>query len=269
MAFSGDAAAFRAISAVMVRLPRALTEMDARAWRAVLVTLGLLGSVLLVFLFGRTELGRQAMGGFEAWLDRLGDSPWGLPAAIAVFTLASFIGAPQFVLIAACVVAFGPWLGFLYSWIATVVSAAANFWVGRLAGGYAVERFGGDALNRLSGYVGRNAFSASFIIRNVPSAPFILVNMAFGVSPASFWGFLSGCALGVLPKTALVAIFGKSFMALSRGKDWRAAAVLAAVSGGWLGLMLVARFLLQRRSASAGPKQSLSRSASLPNKEIS
>ena len=44
-----------------------------------------------------------------------------------MFIPASFIGAPQFVLIAACVVAFGPIEGFFYSWIATVISAAANF----------------------------------------------------------------------------------------------------------------------------------------------
>ena len=37
----------------------------------------------------------------------------------------AFIGAPQFILIAACVVAFGPSLGFFYSWAATVASAAS------------------------------------------------------------------------------------------------------------------------------------------------
>ena len=65
--------------------------------------------------------------------------------------------------------------------------------------------------------MGRNAFYASFIIRNVPSAPFIVVNMAFGAARANFAGYLAGCALGVLPKTALVAFFGGSFMAAVAG----------------------------------------------------
>jgi uncharacterized membrane protein YdjX (TVP38/TMEM64 family) len=239
----------------MLRLPqnliRSLTEMDARRWRAVVVTLGLFATVALVFFFGKTHLGKETEGEFEAWLTRFSDSPWGLFAAVAVFTLASFIGAPQFVLIAACVVAFGPWLGFLYSWVATVVSAAVNFWVGRAVGAKALERFGGEAIRRVSGYVGKNAFYASFIIRNVPSAPFIVVNMGFGVSRASFPAFILGCALGVLPKTTLVAIFGKSFLSMSRGGDWRAGALIAGIGVVWLVVMLGAREILRRRRSSS------------------
>jgi uncharacterized membrane protein YdjX (TVP38/TMEM64 family) len=230
----------------MQRLWRFFTSMDAKTGRAIAVTVGLFATVALVFFFGKTELGRATEGRFEGWLTGFAGSPWALPAAIAVFTAASFIGAPQFVLIAACVVAFGPWEGFFYSWIATVASAAVNFFVGRFAGARALERFGGATGRRVAGYVGRNAFVASFIIRNVPSAPFIVVNMAFGVSQAPFLGFILGCALGVLPKTALVAVFGRSFMAMSREGDWRLGAIVFAIGVAWLGLMLVARRVLKR-----------------------
>jgi uncharacterized membrane protein YdjX (TVP38/TMEM64 family) len=229
-----------------------LTSVDTRRWRAVAMTLGLFLTVGLVFFFGKTQLGLETEAEMQHWLEGFSGSPWGLPVTIGVFTLAAFIGAPQFVLIAACVVAFGPWLGFLYSWIATVASGAVTFWVGRLIGARALERFGGDTVNRLAGYVGKNAFYASFIIRNVPSAPFIVVNMAFGVSRASFTGFILGCALGVLPKTALVAIFGRSFMAMSKDGDWKAAALLGAIGVGWLALMLGAREILRWRKNRSG-----------------
>jgi uncharacterized membrane protein YdjX (TVP38/TMEM64 family) len=234
----------------MSRLWSFLLAMDARAWRAIAVTAGLFASIALIFLFGRTTIGVETERELEAWLGGFDGSPWGLPATIAVFTLAAFIGAPQFLLIAACVVAFGPWSGFLYAWIATVVSAAVTFYVGRIAGAKALSRFGGDKLNRLSRFVGRNAFMGSFIIRNVPSAPFIVVNMAFGLSRASFPGFLAGCALGVLPKTALVAFFGGSFMTAVAGDGVWTSAILAAVGVAWLGLMLAARAVLERRARS-------------------
>jgi uncharacterized membrane protein YdjX (TVP38/TMEM64 family) len=241
----------------MLRLWRFLTSMDVKTGRAIAVTVGLFATVALVFFFGKTELGRATEGSFEAWLTGFAGSPWALPAAIFVFTAASFIGAPQFVLIAACVVAFGPVEGFFYSWIATVISAAANFFVGRLAGAKALQRFGGETANRLSGYVGKNAFYASFIIRNVPSAPFIVVNMAFGVSRAPFLGFIAGCALGVLPKTLLVAVFGRSVMAMSREGDWRLALIIAVIGVAWLGLMLLARRVLERlRAAPEKPDSS-------------
>ena len=231
----------------MNRLWQFLLDMDSRAWRAVLVTLGLLAAIAVVFLFGKTSLGIHTEQEVERWLGGFADTPWGLPVVIAVFTVTAFVGAPQFLLIAACVVAFGPWQGFLYSWIATVVSAAVTFYVGRAVGARTLARFGGEGMNRLSRFVGRNAFAGSFIIRNVPSAPFIVVNMAFGVSHARFAIFLAGCALGVLPKTALVAFFGGSFMTAVKGDGVWSSAILAGLGVGWLALMLVARVYLERR----------------------
>lgn len=233
---------------MLPRLPPFLFTMDTRAWRAVLVTAALFASIALVFLFGKTALGVETEREVQRWLGGFSDSAWGLPAAVALFTAAAFVGAPQFLLIAACVVAFGPWQGFFYSWAATVVSAAVTFYVGRVAGARSLDRFGGATLKRLSRFVGRNAFVGSFIIRNVPSAPFIVVNMAFGVSGARFLSFLAGCALGVLPKTALVAFFGGSFFTAVRGDGVWTSAILAGVGALWLVLMLAARALLQRRA---------------------
>ena len=76
------------------------------------------------------------------------------------------------------------------------LSAGVTYWLGRGPTARLVDRFGGRTMGRLKGFVGKNAFYASFMIRNVPSAPFIVVNMAFGAARASFWRFLAGCALG-------------------------------------------------------------------------
>lgn len=234
----------------MPRLPPFLFSMEARAWRAVLVTVLLFAGTAGIFLIGKTTLGLETEARLEAWLGGLADTPWGLPAAVLLFTAAAFLGLPQFLLIAVCVVAFGPWTGFLYSWVATAVSAAVTFGVGRAAGARSLDRFGGATLNRMSGFVGRNAFVGSFVIRNVPSAPFIVVNMAFGVSKARFSSFLAGCVLGVLPKTALVAFFGGSFMTAVEGDGVWTSLILAAVGALWLALMLLMRVVLERRGRS-------------------
>ena len=183
----------------------------------------------------------------EAWLQGYAGSPWAFIATVALFVAAAFSGAPQFILIAACVVAFGPWFGFLYSWIATVVSAGVTYWLGRGPTARLLARHGGKTVGRLTRFVGKNAFYASFMIRNVPSAPFIVVNMAFGAARASFPGFLAGCALGVLPKTALVAFFGGSFMTAVSGDGIWTSAILAGVALAWLALMLLVRELVKRR----------------------
>jgi len=236
----------------MRRVVDFLLNMEARRWRTLAVTLLLLGGIVALFALGKTQLALGAEDRLEDWLagDRVG--PWGLAAAVVVFTLSAFIGVPQFLLIAACVVAFGPWFGFLYSWIATIASAAVTYWLGRGPTARTLERYGGGTVERIRRFVGRNAFSASFIIRNVPSAPFIVVNMAFGAVRASFPAYLAGCALGVLPKTALVAFFGGSFMAAVSGDGVWTSVILAAVAAVWLLLMLAVREWVKRREAARG-----------------
>ena len=227
-------------------LTRFLVNLDARAVRAVWISALLLALVAATFMIGKSPWGRDMTAALETWMESYQHSPLAVVIVTAVFCVSALFGAPQFVLIAACVVAFGPVRGFSYSWFATVVSAAMTFYMGRFAGQKLLARFGGKRLDRLSGYLGQNAFSASFIVRNIPSAPFIVVNMAFGASRAGFWGFIAGCALGVLPKTALVTLFGSSFSSLGKGGDWRMALLLAGLAVIWLGVMLAARRVYER-----------------------
>jgi len=234
---------------MLTRILAFLTEMDARRWRTAAVTVLLLAGVITMFLVGKSSLGVGAEAQLERWLQGYSGSPWAFAATVALFVASAFLGAPQFLLIAACVVAFGPSLGFWYSWAATVISAAVTYWLGRGPTARLLDRLGSRTVERLKRFVGRNAFYASFVIRNVPSAPFIVVNMAFGATRANFWAFLAGCALGVLPKTALVAFFGGAvFSAVSGDGVWHSL-LLAAAAVLWLVLMLAVREWIRRRSA--------------------
>lgn len=224
-------------------------NMEAARWRAALATVVLLGAVVALLLVGKAALGLEAEHRLEAWLQGYAGGPWAFVATVILFVGAAFIGAPQFLLIAACVVAFGPSLGFWYSWGATVISAGVTYWLGRGPTARLLDRWGGKTAARLKGFVGRNAFYASFMIRNVPSAPFIVVNMAFGAARAGFVPFLAGCALGVLPKTALVAFFGGAVAVAVSGDGVWTSLILAGVAVVWLGLMLAVREWVKRREA--------------------
>ena len=237
----------------MRRLLDFILNMEAARWRTLAAGVLLLGAMAGLLLAGKAMLGLDAEHRMEAWLQGYSGGPMAFVATVALFVAAAFVGAPQFILIAACVVAFGPWFGFLYSWIATVVSAAVTYWLGRGPTARTLERYGGGTVERIRRFVGRNAFSASFIIRNVPSAPFIVVNMAFGAVRASFPAYLAGCALGVLPKTALVAFFGGAVAAAASGDGVWTSLILAGVALAWLGLMLLVREWVKRREMRAPP----------------
>ena len=241
----------------MRKLQSFLNRMDESAWRAVLVSAGLFLGVAAILVVGKSVLlsgGTEGgvLEGLQDFMLGLRNSPFGLPFTIVLFCAAAFLGAPQFMLITAAVTAFGPQLGFGYAWCATTVSMALTFWVGRFAGEDTVRKYGGDIANRFSRFVGKNDFLASMIVRNVPTAPFIVVNMAFGVSHAKFGRFLIGGALGSLPKHLIVAFGGQAVITAIQGNLWMAVVAFAASLLIWIPLMLYARRQVKTPSGEAG-----------------
>lgn len=235
----------------MSRFPAFFRRLDATRTRAILISLLLFGLVIALFVAGRTGSVFDVEAARVALADLAG-GPWGLPALIGLFVIAAFVGAPQFVLIGIAVFAFGPLMGFAYSWVATLVSGTVTFFTGRLVGEGTVRRHGGNFANRMSAFIGRNAFAASAIVRNVPTGPFLLVNMVFGVSQARFTHYLFGMALGILPKLALVAFAGTSIMSAFEGQPLVAAGAAALAVGIWLGLVLFARARIRNGENVAG-----------------
>jgi len=234
----------------MRRLLQVLSNMDAQAWRTLAISFVLFGGVGLVFVFGAPLLGLNEAATVQDWL-KAAPGPWSLPVAVLAFGVLAFVGVPQIMLIAAAVVAFGPVNGFAYSWIGTMVSSLVGFYLGRAAGAKALERFSGEGVRRFVQLVGRNGFFASFIVRLVPSAPFIVVNMAAGVTPMRVFDFALGTALGIVPKIVLTAFAGNSIVRLMKGEIGRDALWLAAIAVAWVAIGLVARAWLKSREKEA------------------
>ncbi|MEQ9316101.1 MAG: VTT domain-containing protein [Henriciella sp.] len=212
----------------------------SRSRKALWFGLALGGAVITLFILGKTGV----LGSLEAFISHmqdLADTPWALPAVIALFCGAAFVGIPQFGLIGAAVVAFGPLYGAFYSWVATLVSGALTFWLGRFSGEAAVARLSGKRTQKFTEFVSRNAFAASAIVRNVPTGPFLIVNMAFGAVRANFLAFLAGMAVGVIPKILLVTFAGQSLMAAIKGSPLIAAALAGAAALVFAAVWLYAR----------------------------
>lgn len=223
-----------------------VNNMDARAWRAVIMSAASVVVVLALLIVGRFYYGEEIERFIDETLGVANRGHWGLLATIIVFTLTAYVGAPQIVLIGACVVAFGPETGFWNAWIATIFSGAATYFTGRLTSAETQKRFGGATGGRFTRFMGKNGFLASLIVRFVPTAPFVVVNMAFGAARVNFWAFILGLALGSLPKTILVAFAGDSILDALQGEFLAAAvmAVLAIVV--WVVIALIVRRLVRR-----------------------
>ena len=133
-------------------------------------------------------------------------------------------------------------------------SASLDFWLGRWMGAKRLRSYGGEFVNRIIRIVRKNGFVTSFAVRFVPTGPFVLVNMAAGVSRMIFPSFFAGTALGIIPKIAIVALVGQGLISGSEGKLVMMVFIGLAIL--LIGLMFFARKRLQPEVASKAKKDS-------------
>jgi uncharacterized membrane protein YdjX (TVP38/TMEM64 family) len=236
---------------VSAKLSDFVSNMDARAWRAVAISIAMVVLAVALLVIGRLYFADEVEGFIEGTLGEARRGHWGLVAAILVFTLTAFVGAPQIVLISACVVAFGPELGFWNAWIATIVSGAVTYFTGRLASAQTQRRFGGATGGRFTRFMSKNTLLASFFVRFVPTGPFIVANAAFGAARANFWTYIIGLAVGVLPKTVIIAFAGDSIMDALQGEFLTAVVMAVLAITLWLLVVFFVRRWLKRAQAQA------------------
>ena len=230
----------------MAQLKALLRGKDSALLRNILLLILAVVAVSLLFWASAQVIGLDENGILARTFKSFAGSPWALVIVAAGYTAASFIGAPQFLLIAITVAAFGPLYGFVFSLLATLVSASTNFLMARYLGADWLRKRGWVGIGGLTEMVGRNGFMAALLVRIVPSAPFIVVNMGLGLTRTSFPAFLAGTAIGIIPKTALIALLGKVVERAQKGNiEAIGYLVLAAVS--WIALAFATKWIVRQR----------------------
>lgn len=216
----------------------AVAVPSRRPWQLMIALLALVAFALLGL--GAAFLPQDLSGAVIARLQALGSSPWAVPAGIAGFVVLACLGAPQLMLITGLVAVFGPWAGFLYSWLAKLISCALGFAMGRAFGADLLRRRASSELARVMDYLAKRGFLASALIRIVPTVPSVLVNLAAGCVAIRFRDYIAGTALGSIPKMALTAFAGHALIEGLGGANltaWiaLAAALLALTGVTWWG----------------------------------
>ncbi len=135
------------------------------------------------------------------------------------YVAGGFLMLPLTLMIAATAVALGPWWGFPTALAGALASATALFWVGRLAGGDRLERYGGALVaqtnrrltgRRLTGQglksqgvkgqgVKGRDLPAIAGLRAAPAAPFTVANLVAGASGVGFADYAVGTVVGLIP----------------------------------------------------------------------
>jgi len=181
-------------------------------------------------------------------LTRLGNSPLAPFAMIAAFIVGGLLVVPANLLIAVCVIVFGPLLGALYALIGTELSAWLLYEIGRrLPASLLRERFGPRA-HRLRERVLRYGVLAVAVVRIVPMAPFTVVNLLGGAAHIPRAPYLAGTALGMLPGIVFAVVFIDRVVAAIEHPSPLSYTLLLAAAAAILAMIL----LLRRRLMRAG-----------------
>jgi phosphatidylserine/phosphatidylglycerophosphate/cardiolipin synthase-like enzyme/uncharacterized membrane protein YdjX (TVP38/TMEM64 family) len=133
------------------------------------------------------------------WGQEFSRYSWAPLVVVLAYTPASYAMFPRWFITMIAVIAFGPWKGFIYGLAGMLVAGIASFLPGRLVRRDTVRRLAGPRINRLSAALYHRGALAVAIVRMVPIAPFVVVNLVMGALRIRLVDFILGSLVGVLP----------------------------------------------------------------------
>jgi uncharacterized membrane protein YdjX (TVP38/TMEM64 family) len=183
-----------------------------------------------------------------------GSRPWAPFVVILAYTPACFLMFPRPLVTLAGVMAFGPWLGFVYALTGIVLSSVVTYYVGKRMRRDTVRRLAGSRLDRMIEVLRKHGLLAMTLLRLVPIAPFAVEGIVAGAVRLKLWQLAAGTALGALPGTLTATIFADQLeTAFSGGEfNWWIAGGCVALLGA--GIFAVKRWFtkMARRMDAAG-----------------
>lgn len=164
------------------------------------------------------------------WGHFLAHNPYSPLIVLGAYLLGSLVMVPVTLLVGATAIVFGAFPGSVYALGSCLLSAMVFYGVGAKLGRDALSRFTGGKLHRVSTHLARQGIFTIILARNLPIAPFSLVNMVAGASQIGFNDFILGTAVGMAPGILGITLFTERFLKTVQHPDWFNIVLVAAVA---------------------------------------
>lgn len=149
--------------------------------------------------------------------------PWAFIIYIIAYTVRPIVFFPTSIMTPLSALLFGPFLGWIFTYIGETLSATVAFFIARYFGKNLVEKFEkGDSEkknNKLTNFIIKykeklenNGFETVLFLRLVPLFPFDFVNYACGLSKIPYRTYLIATLIGVIPGLTAYIFLGGSLM---------------------------------------------------------
>jgi len=170
----------------------------------------------------------------SALLESLADYWWAPLAVVLSYTPATLLMFPRWLITLAAVAIFGPWAAFAYAELGIVLAALCGYVLGKLVSHRTVMRMIGPRMHPLTRLLRRRGLVAVTLVRFVPIAPFMVVNVAMGAMRIRLHHYLIGTVLGMLPGMLATTVLGdqlaEAISEPTRANLWIGAVALLALA---------------------------------------
>ncbi|CAA6676423.1 MULTISPECIES: VTT domain-containing protein [unclassified Lentimonas] len=225
---------------------KAMTASDTDSDHSTLKRRIMIGcAVVAVFLVG---LGlKEAWGSVidkdsvETFFETLNQSAWTLPLLFIIFFLAGLAAISINLLLVSATLVIGPWAALGCGFIGSILSAIAAFYIGARAGQPVLEKLFADRLQKLSKQIQNRGIFSVALLRVVPIAPFVVINLVAGISKMKLRTFVAGSCLGMLPGMAGVVFVTHQAKGAYTDPSWQTWLYLVLGIAALIGLSIAAK----------------------------
>ncbi len=187
-----------------------------------------------------------SMDNLTAAASRIRESPVSILWVLGAYLLGGLTMVPITLLIGATAIVFSPLLGAVYAIGGCLLSSVVGYAVGSFLGKETIRKLAGRRLNRLSKHLAKRGMLTMIFARNLPLAPFTIVNIVAGASRITFKDFLSGTAIGMAPGIFAITFFADRLLFFLHKPNWMnmliAVCVAAVIAFGlWLAKKRISR----------------------------
>jgi uncharacterized membrane protein YdjX (TVP38/TMEM64 family) len=135
---------------------------------------------------------------------------YGPIAFIAIMTLRPFLFLPNWLVLLACGMLFGPWLGAIYGAVGGLLGGALIFGIARSFGRDAVQSRIGGALRVFDDLLARRGVPWLALYTAVPISPLTPAYASAGVSRMRIAPFCAAVSIGMLPRAGVYTFAGQA-----------------------------------------------------------
>jgi uncharacterized membrane protein YdjX (TVP38/TMEM64 family) len=205
------------------------------------IPLALLGSALLGagLLWRFTPLAEWVTPErIDAGMTAISASPWWPLIVIATYIVAGLLAFPLTLLVVTTAIVLGPMSAFACAVVGAVLSTIIAHAIGRAVGRKSLIELLGPRVERIAQATDQHGILAIAVLRNLPVAPFAVVNFAAGALGINLRTFALGTLAGIAPGVAVLCVMGDRLRLILADPQPAHVAVMALVALAWISLAI-------------------------------